>query len=263
GMNGNPEVLTVSFVNDRLKLRNGQVLVGRYLDHVDVLEFVLPDCVAGAVNSIDRQEFLLQDRGGESRIQILKVFTLRDQLSSRGQDSGAGDTVCIDRVTEFRVAVNSGVTEIANGGNAALQILAGQLGAHESALHRRLDYCQQQSWCKHSVQMTLILLFGRHDDVEKKVRVAVDQPWQQRRVAQVEDFHAGRDVHLRQRSSLLDLVAFDQNGGRRKHVSAARIEESTSFDEGDRSGGLGAQVRRPSQRDEPRYEKDGALSQSP
>ncbi len=82
-MNGNPEVLTVSFVNDRLKLRDGQVLVGRYLDHVDVLEFVLPDCLAGAVYSIDQQEFLLQDRGGEAGFRFLKVFTLRDQLTSR------------------------------------------------------------------------------------------------------------------------------------------------------------------------------------
>ncbi|HSV24340.1 MAG TPA: hypothetical protein VLJ17_15095 [Xanthobacteraceae bacterium] len=72
--------------------------------------------------------------------------------------------------------------------------------------------------------MAIHLRFGRHNDVKEQVRVGVDQPWKERRTAEIDCVSAGRSADLRCRANLLDLVPFDQNGGRREYIPGARIE---------------------------------------
>ena len=53
GMDGDLEVLAVRFFNNRPKFRNREIFISRNLDHVDVLELVLPDCLTRAVCSVN------------------------------------------------------------------------------------------------------------------------------------------------------------------------------------------------------------------
>ena len=163
----------------RRKFRNCEIFIGRDLDQVYVLERIPPNCLPCPVCSLNEQEFLLQDGIGKSGIEILNIFTACDQLASGGQNSRAGDAAGIDRVTQFRVSVNSGVTQVANGRNTALKILASQLCAHQGAFGWRFYDGQQQPRSKKSVSMAVLLRFGRHNDVKKQVRVAVNQSRQQ------------------------------------------------------------------------------------
>ena len=73
GVDGNFEVFAVRFLNDCCKFGNGEILIRRDLDHIDVLERVPPHRLPRLVCPIDQQEFLLQDRIRKSGIQILDV----------------------------------------------------------------------------------------------------------------------------------------------------------------------------------------------
>jgi hypothetical protein len=44
-VDGNLEVLAVRLFNNLRKFRNREIFIGRNLDHVDVLELILPDCL--------------------------------------------------------------------------------------------------------------------------------------------------------------------------------------------------------------------------
>jgi len=87
-VNGNFQVLTVCLFNDRRKFRKhvrshpAETLIKSML-----LGLVLPNRVARSVCSVDQQEFLLTRWHRKAAgFQILDVFTLRDQLTSRSQD---------------------------------------------------------------------------------------------------------------------------------------------------------------------------------
>ena len=92
--------------------------------------------------------------------------------------------------------------------------------------------------------MTCPLRFRRRNDVEKQVRVAVDQARQQRRAAEIDRFDvAGRvRLHLQRRTNFLDLAVFNQHGCGRKHIPSARIEQAASFYSGFRRRRLGGQL---------------------
>ena len=153
GVDGNFQVVAVRFFDHRRKLRDGKVLVCRNLDDIHVLEDILPDCLASRVGPINQQELLLQDRLGKGRIEVLNVFAARNELACGGQDSRTRDTACIDGVTQFGIAVNSGMAKIANGGDAALQVFARHLRAEQGAFARRLDDGQQQFRSKQTIGM--------------------------------------------------------------------------------------------------------------
>ena len=52
-VDGNLEVLAVCLFNDRCKLRNGEIFIGRNLDQVDVLKGIPPNCLSGMVCSVN------------------------------------------------------------------------------------------------------------------------------------------------------------------------------------------------------------------
>src|SRR5207244_8781641 len=107
------------------------------------------------------------DRVGKGGIEVLNIFTARDELASRSQNPWAGDAAGFDRVTQFSITINARVTEVANGRNAALKIFASEVCAHQSALRGRFHDGQQVSGRKNPVLMALCLRFRRHNDVEK------------------------------------------------------------------------------------------------
>ena len=45
-VDGNLEMLTMCFFNYRRKFRNGEILIRRNFDHIDVLKLVLPHCLS-------------------------------------------------------------------------------------------------------------------------------------------------------------------------------------------------------------------------
>src|SRR5207237_6041422 len=75
GMDSDLEVLAVRFFNNRPKFRNREIFISRNLDHVDVLELVLPDCLTRAVRSVNYYDLLLTDRGGQTGLRVLNVVT--------------------------------------------------------------------------------------------------------------------------------------------------------------------------------------------
>jgi hypothetical protein len=99
-------MVAVRLFDYRRKFRNCEVLIGGDLDYVNVLELILPNCLPSPVYSLDEQELLLQDGIGKGRVEILNIFTWRDQLASGGQYSRPGDAAGVDGVTQFGITVN-------------------------------------------------------------------------------------------------------------------------------------------------------------
>src|SRR5437762_389356 len=98
--------------------------VDRDLDHIDVLKRVPPHRLPRLICPVDQQKFLLEDSVSKSGIQILDVRASGDEFASGSQNPGAGNAAGIDRVTQFGVSVDARVTEVADRGEAALQVFA-------------------------------------------------------------------------------------------------------------------------------------------
>src|SRR5262249_55219337 len=139
GVNGNLKMVAMCLFYSRRKLRHRKVLIGRDLDDIHVLENILPDGGACQVGAVDEQKFLIEDRVRERRIEALKIVTARDQLAPGREESGTRNTACIDGVAQFSVAVNSGMSKIANSCDAALQIFPSHLRPHQHSFARRFD----------------------------------------------------------------------------------------------------------------------------
>jgi hypothetical protein len=84
GMNGNLQVLAVSFFDDCRHFRHGHVVLDGNLDEVDVIEDVVFHCLPRSVGAVYLKKFLLQDRLGKRRIEILNipVLTLLRELTA-------------------------------------------------------------------------------------------------------------------------------------------------------------------------------------
>ena len=81
-------------------------------------------------------------------------------------------------------------------------------------------------------------------DVEKQVRVTVNQSGQQGHAAQIDGLGASRRVRLHpsRRANFLDLAVLNQHGRWREDISGPRIEEPACFDQSDRSYRLGGDL---------------------
>jgi len=157
------------------KLWDCKVLVRRDLDHVNILEDVLPDVSSCAIRAIDEQEFLLENGIGERGVEVLEIIASRDQFAAGGKNARTGNLTCIDRVAQFGIAIDPGMAQVANCSDAALQIFPRHLSSDEGPLSGRFHDVQQKPGRKDRVKVARHLLFGRNDDVEKDVRMAVDQ----------------------------------------------------------------------------------------
>ena len=73
-VDGNPEVLTVRFINHRRKLTDCDILFNRDLDYIDILERILANCLPRPVcPSVEQQKFLLEDVVGQGGIEVVNV----------------------------------------------------------------------------------------------------------------------------------------------------------------------------------------------
>ncbi|PYX53624.1 MAG: hypothetical protein DMG76_25140 [Acidobacteria bacterium] len=85
--------------------------------------------------------------------------------------------------------------------------------------------------------------FWGHNDVEKQVRMTVNQSGKQSRTAQIDRLDARRmRLYLRGRTYLLDLAIFNEHGCGRKHLPGPGIEHPGSHYQGLDVGRLGDDV---------------------
>jgi hypothetical protein len=54
GVNGDLEVLTVCLFDNGRELGNCEIRIGRHLDHIDVLEHILPDRLPRPIRAVDQ-----------------------------------------------------------------------------------------------------------------------------------------------------------------------------------------------------------------
>ena len=111
----------------------------------------------------------MRDRG----VQRLEVSADRRQLPSRCEDPRPGDAAGLDRVPQGDVAVDAGVSEVAHGGEARLQVLARQLRAEQDALRGRLGGHRQEE-PRLECRVPGHLRLRRNDHVEQQMRVRID-----------------------------------------------------------------------------------------
>src|SRR5262249_38660018 len=105
-------------------LRLRDVVFDGDLNDVHVVPDVLQDRV-----SIDLEELLLDHCVLESRIESVEIGSALGQLPPRRENPRSLDASGANGVSQSDVAIDTGVAEIANGGEAALEILSGILGA--------------------------------------------------------------------------------------------------------------------------------------
>jgi hypothetical protein len=112
----------VSLFDNRRHFRHREVILDRNLDEVDVVEHIVFHCLSCAVGTGYPQKFLLQDRFGKGGIETLEipVFTVLRKFAPGRQDPRTRDAAGIDRVPQRNIAINAGVSEIADGCEAAL-----------------------------------------------------------------------------------------------------------------------------------------------
>ena len=133
----------------------------------------------------------MDDGPGDRGIKGLEVPARRRKLARSSQNSGTGDAARIDGVAQRGIAIDSGVPEVADGGETTLEVFASHLRAQQDAFRRGLrGHRQQQSRNKRPIARDLG--FRRDVYVEKQVGVTVDQPGQQGRIAEIDGLDAGR-----------------------------------------------------------------------
>ena len=121
------------------------------------------------------------------------------------------------------------MTQIADGGDAAFQVLASQLCAHQNAFGWGFDNCEKHPRSKLAIEVACDLRFRRDNHIKKQMGVAVDQTGQQGGAAQIDDPCSLRGLYLRRRPNLPDLAVLDQHCRRRKDIPGARVEQSASL----------------------------------
>ena len=123
-MDGNFEVLPVSLVDDGGHLLGCDVVLGRDLDDIHVVEGILADGLPCLFGVGDLQKLLLHDGRGESGIETLDIASRRSEFTAGGENSRARDASRVDGVPQRNVAIDAGVAEIAHRREATLQIFA-------------------------------------------------------------------------------------------------------------------------------------------
>jgi hypothetical protein len=122
------------------------------------------------------------------------------------------------------------VTKVANGCDAAFQVFASQLCAHQNAFGWGLHNSEEHPGSKLAIEVACDLGFRRDNHIKKQMCVAVDQTGQQGGAPQIDGLHARcMRLHLRRRTNLFDLAVFNQDSRRRKHIPGSRVKQMASF----------------------------------
>jgi hypothetical protein len=151
----------------------------------------------------------------------------------------------VNGIAQRDVAVDTGVSKIAYGGETTFQIFACHLRAEQNTFSGRFDDCQQEPWSKVSVIVARALGFRGHNYVDKQVSVTVDKPRQQGRAAEVDRFNVAGCVSLNvcRRTNFFDFAVFNQHRGWRKNIPGTRIEQASRFYESCSRRRLSGQLR--------------------
>src|ERR1700691_2882431 len=113
-------MVAVRFFDRRRQFRDGKVRLSRDLDDIHVMEHILPDRLPCAICPVKQQELLLKNGVSKRGIEVLNIrFTMRLQLAAGSEDPRTGDTASVDGVAQFSIAVNPGVSKIADRGDTA------------------------------------------------------------------------------------------------------------------------------------------------
>ncbi len=102
----------------------------------------------------------------------------------------------VNRIAQCGIAIDAGVPEIADGCEAAFEVLARHLSAQQYAFAGRFNNRQQQVRSEVSIVSARALGRRRHHHVQEQVGVGINQPRQQSGAAQIDCLGAGGRMRL-------------------------------------------------------------------